>query len=239
MIKIENISKNFDQKQVLNNICFTLNQGEITALIGENGAGKSTLMRLICGYISPNSGHILINGYDISRERLNALKNIGYVPEISSLYQDMTVYDFLLWMGQIWELKDLSQAIIASAKQMNILDVLNEPIGQLSKGYKKRVEIAGAILHSPSFLILDEPTDGLDPNQRHDIRQFIQQYAKNKTVLISTHVLEDADIADRVIMLAQGHIVNDSTLAEFKKFSQKQNLNEAFRVISRQSRKKK
>lgn len=236
MIKIKNISKSFEQKQVLDNICFTLNEGEITALIGENGAGKSTLMRIICGYLAPTVGQILINDNDIITDRIKALSLIGYVPEISSLYQDMTVYDFLVWIGEIWKLENISDTILSVSKQMSILDVLTSPICHLSKGYKKRVEIAAAIMHQPTFLILDEPTDGLDPNQRYDIRKFIKQYAQKKAVLISTHVLEDADIADRVVMLSQGRIINDSSLAEFKKLSLTQNLNESFRVISQQSR---
>lgn len=239
MIEIKNIHKNFNQKHVLNNICFTLKKGEIAALIGENGAGKSTLMRLICGYIFPTSGSISVNNHDVIKNRIAALSDIGYVPEISSLYQDMTVYDFLFWLGQIWRIKDINTTISSTAQQMNISDVLEQPIGQLSKGYKKRVEIAGAIIHQPSFLILDEPTDGLDPNQRQDIRNFIKQYAQKNTILISTHVLEDADIADRIIMLAHGNIVHDSSMAEFRKISQTQNLNDAFRIVSKQLRKSK
>ena len=239
MIEIKNISKNFNQKCVLNNICFTLSQGEITALVGENGAGKSTLMRLICGYIFPSAGTVLINDNDVIKNRISALSDIGYVPEISSLYQDMNVYDFLLWIGQIWHIRDINNAIASAAKQMSILDVLDQPIGNLSKGYKKRVEIAGAIIHQPSFLILDEPTDGLDPNQRQDIRNFIKKYAQKNTVLISTHVLEDADIADRIIMLSHGNIIHDSSMNDFRKISQTQNLNDAFRIISKQLRKSK
>lgn len=235
MIKIENISKDFDKKQVLENLSFTLREGEITALIGENGAGKSTLLRLICGYLTPTSGQIFINDYNIACDRVNALSLIGYVPEVSSLYNDMTVYDFLVWIGKIWKSEHLLETILSAAKQMNILDVLPTLVGHLSKGYKKRVEIAAALMHQPSFLILDEPTDGLDPNQREEIRKFIRQYAKNKTILISTHVLEDVNIADRVIMLAHGHIINDSSLAEFKKFSLSQNLDDAFRIVSQKS----
>ena len=238
MIKIENITKNFDQTPVLDNINLTLREGEITALIGENGAGKSTLMRLICGYLAPTSGQIFINDYNIADNRIKALSLIGYVPEVSSLYNDITVYDFLVWIGQIWKLDKPVDAIMPAAKQMDIVDVLPTLIGHLSKGYKKRVEIAAALMHQPAFLILDEPTDGLDPNQRHHIRKFIRQYAQKNAVMISTHVLEDADIADRVVMLSHGQIINDSSLADFKKFSLTQNLNEAFRVISQQSRKK-
>jgi ABC-2 type transport system ATP-binding protein len=232
MIKIENISKKFGKKVALSDINLSLNQGEVIALIGENGAGKSTLMRIMCGFLSPQHGKVSVGGYDIDTNRLDALSYIGYVPELSVLYGDMLVYDFLLWIAQIWNIKDYKKAIIEASKQMNIINVLNEKIDSLSKGYKKRVEIASAILHKPKFLILDEPTDGLDPNQKYDIRIFIKNYAKKNTVLVSTHVLEDASIADRVIMMSAGKIIKDTTISEFKKVSNSDNLSEAFRILS-------
>ena len=239
MIKIENISKNFGKKVALSDINLSLNQGEVIALIGENGAGKSTLMRIMCGFLSPQQGNVNIEGYDINTNRLEALSYIGYVPELSVLYGDMLVYDFLLWIAQIWNIKDYKKAIIEASKQMNIVNVLNEKIDNLSKGYKKRVEIASAILHKPKFLILDEPTDGLDPNQKYDIRIFIKNYAKKNTVLVSTHVLEDASIADRVIMMSAGKIIKDTTISEFKKVSNSDNLSEAFRILSTKEKDKK
>ncbi len=232
MIEIEHISKTYGQHLALSDVNAVLKNGEITALVGENGAGKSTLMRIICGYIPPSDGKIRINSLDIQKQRLNALTYIGYVPEISILYGEMTVYDFMLWQTKLRNVLDYNNAILKAANNMRIIDILTQKIETLSKGYKKRVEIAAALTYSPQILILDEPTDGLDPNQKYEIRQFIQQYAKDHTVLVSTHVLEDALIADRIIMLAEGKIVNDSSLEEFKKISRHNDLNEAFRILS-------
>ncbi len=232
MIKIENISKVFKKKVALDNVSLDIEMGEVVALIGENGAGKSTLMRIMCGYIEPTSGTVNIFENDIKNKRLEALAHIGYVPELSVLYGDMIVYDFLEWIAGVWQINEKEKAIIEASKQMKIVDVLNERIENLSKGYKKRVEIASQILHNPNFLILDEPTDGLDPNQKHDIRLFIKKYAKENSVLISTHVLEDADIADRVIMLSKGKIIKDTTIKNFRKISKNNDLREAFRILS-------
>lgn len=239
MIKISNISKNFGKKIALSDINLSLNIGEIVALIGENGAGKSTLMRIMTGYLAPSCGCVSVFGNDIEKNRLKALSYIGYVPELSVLYGDMIVYDFLDWISNIWNIKNASSAISDVAKQMDIVDVLTERIDNLSKGYKKRVEIASAILHKPQFLILDEPTDGLDPNQKYDIRLFMKNYAKDHSVLVSTHVLEDADVANRVIMMKKGKIIKDTTIKDFKKVSSTNDLSEAFRILSANKKEKK
>ncbi len=236
MIEIRNVSKQFGSNLALKGINFTLNEGEVAALIGENGAGKSTLMRIMCGYLPPTGGNVLIYGADIMSERLKALSYIGYVPEISALYGEMTVYDFLAWIAGIWNIKNKDEAILKAARQMQIIEILPEKAENLSKGFKKRVEIASALLHEPKLLILDEPTDGLDPNQKHDIREFIKSYAKKNTVLVSTHVLEDADAASRVIMLAKGEIINDTAIATFKKISRNKDIGEAFRILSQQAK---
>ena len=236
MIEVQDISKNFGAKQALYEVNFTLPDSGIIALIGENGAGKSTLMRIMCGYILPTKGNIKIYGHDVYNERISALKHIGYVPEISALYGDMTVYDFLMWIAGIWNIKDKNTAVKDVSKQMKIVEVLNNKIDSLSKGFKKRVEIASAILHQPDFLILDEPTDGLDPNQKYDIRQFMTEYAKTHIVLISTHVLEDVEIANRVIMLSSGQIIKDTDIDDFKKISKNKDMGEAFRILSKQKK---
>ena len=234
MIVVQDISKNFGAKQALDNVSFTLPDNGIVALIGENGAGKSTLMRIMCGYILPTAGKVKIYGHDVYDQRISALTHIGYVPEISSLYGDMTVYDFLMWIAGIWGIKDKENQLKNISQQMKIVEVLNNKIESLSKGFKKRVEIASAILHQPDFLILDEPTDGLDPNQKYDIRQFMKDYAKKHLVLISTHVLEDVSIAERVIMLSLGQIIKDTTIDNFRKISKNMDMGEAFRILSNQ-----
>lgn len=236
MIEVIGISKYFGTKAALSDINFTLNKGEITALIGENGAGKSTLMRIMCGYLSASSGTVNIYGNNIESNRIKALQHIGYVPELASLYDDMMVYDFLLWVAGLWQIKNPTENIIQTAQMMKIMDVLEQKIANLSKGYKKRVQIASALLHTPQFLILDEPTDGLDPNQKYDIRMFMQNYAKEHTVLVSTHVLEDVDGADKILMLSEGKIIQNTSLADFKKISKHKDLSEAFRIISQHKR---
>lgn len=235
MIKIQHISKKYDSKFVLEDINLTLDCGDVIALVGENGAGKSTLLRIICGYIFPSSGEVTIYDNDISQNRISALKHIGYVPEISNLYGDMSVYDFLSWIASLRGIKNKDEALLTAAKKMHITDILMQKIDTLSKGYKKRVEIASAILHLPDVLILDEPTDGLDPNQKRDIRKFMKQYSKKHIVLLSTHVLEDTEDAGRIIMLAKGKIIQDSSLEDFKKVSAHNDIGEAFHLLAKQA----
>lgn len=236
MIKIQHISKKYGSKPVLEDINLTLKCGGTIALVGENGAGKSTLLRIICGYISPSSGQVSVCDNDVGQNRINALKCIGYVPEISNLYGDMAVYDFLSWIAHLRDVKNTDEAIWSAAKNMHITDILLQKIDTLSKGYKKRVEIASAVLHQPDVLILDEPTDGLDPNQKRDIRRFIKQYSKKHIVLLSTHVLEDTEEAGRIIMLAGGKIIKDTSIEEFKKISVNKNLGEAFHLLATQAK---
>lgn len=236
MIEVSNISKSFEAVYALSDVSFKLSAGEITALVGENGAGKSTLMRIICGYLPATSGEVKIFGFNICTQRLQALRHIGYVPEISSLYGEMTVFDFLAWIAGLWNIQDYNSAILKAAKQMQIIDVLDKKTETLSKGFKKRVEIASALLHEPKLLILDEPTDGLDPNQKEDIRLFMKQYAKENIVLVSTHVLEDADAADRVLMLSKGKLIEDTSLSDFKKVSACKDIREAFRILSKKDK---
>ena len=232
MIKIQEVTKIFGSKIALGSTNFQLNDTGVVALIGENGAGKSTLMRIMCGYVSADNGKILIDDFDISSQRMQALKLIGYVPETTALYGEMIVYDFLVWIGKIWHLQSLNELILKISKQLKITDVLDENIENLSKGFKKRVQIAAALLHEPKFLILDEPTDGLDPNQRHEIRDFLKTYAENHAILVSTHSLEDLVVADRVIMLSHGKIIKDTSIEDFKKISHHKDLSEAFRILS-------
>lgn len=239
MIEILNLTQNFGKKNALDCISLILKSGEVVALIGENGAGKSTLMRIICGYLKSTSGSVHIFGNNIETNRIEALQHIGYVPEISSLYADMTVFDFLKWVAGLWNIANFNDAIANAASQMQILDVLADKIETLSKGYKKRVEIAAAILHHPDILILDEPTDGLDPNQKQHIRNFMKSYAKKNLVLVSTHVLEDAEIANRILMLSHGKLIGNMPMKDFKKISQTGNLNDAFRILSSAKKEKK
>ena len=207
MIEIQDVTQKFGSKIALDNISLSLKLGEIVALIGENGAGKSTLMRIICGYIKSTSGYIKIFDYDIEISRIHALRYVGYVPEISSLYGDMTVFDFLKWIAGLWNITDWEAAITNAAKQMQIVDVLADKIETLSKGYKKRVEIASAILHQPKILILDDALSAVDAKTETEILTSLRNERKDKTTMIAAHRLTSVMDADLILVLKDGQII--------------------------------
>ncbi len=215
MIEIQNLSKRFGTLLAVNDISLTVQRGEILGFLGPNGAGKSTTMRMITGFLTPDRGRIAINGVDLSAQPLVAKRQMGYLPEGAPLYSDMTPRAFLTFIagvrgyGQQRETK-----VDAVAEQINLHGVMDQPINTLSKGYKRRVGLAQAILHNPQILILDEPTDGLDPNQKRDVRQLVQQMSADKAIILSTHILEEVEaICSRTIVIANGRIVSDSTPA--------------------------
>ena len=220
MLKIEHISKYFDDKKVLDDINFEVKKGKIVALLGENGAGKSTLLRILSGYFNPNEGKVLLDGIELLEKRTEYLQNVGYVPEISALYDNMQVYDFLLLAAELHKIvsEKIKQKIAETAKVFALDGVLWQKCGTLSKGYKKRVELAAVLLCEPRLMILDEPTEGLDPTQKGIIREIIRKYAKNNSVIISTHTLEDAEaMADEVLVLHKGRLIADCSIKEFMK----------------------
>lgn len=235
MLKVMNVNKNFGEKQVLKNVCFTLHKGEIAALLGENGAGKSTLLRIISGFLDASSGEVVVDTHDIHSDRLTALRKLGYVQEISSLYSELTVYEFLDFSADLRQINpaEKEERIKESVKLLDLADVITQRLDTLSKGFKKRVELAGVLLSQPQILLLDEPTEGLDPNQKHSIRQAIKDYAKDHTVIISTHTMEDVEAtASRVLLLHKGELQADENLADFKKIA-KNDLLESFRKITK------
>ncbi len=220
MLNIENIFKSFGKKQALDDVSFKVKKGEIAALLGENGAGKSTLLRILSGFFEPDSGKVMIGDTDLSVNRVKFLQNIGYVQEISALYGDMTVYDFLCFAANLrgLERNKIIDAIKESVDLLQLRDVLSQKNETLSKGFKKRVELAAVLLAKPEILLLDEPTEGLDPNQKAVIRQIIKKYAKQHIVIISTHTLEDVEaLANRVLLLHKGRLQFDGDLKTFKK----------------------
>ena len=219
-LEVCHISKNFGAIKALDDVSFEVEAGKVTALLGENGAGKSTLFRLIAGFYEPDAGEIVLNGLKTEQNRTKYLKMIGYVPEISSLYGEMSVYDFLHFVAQIRGLpkaicQDKIAEVVAKMALQNVLWQKNET---LSKGYKKRVELAAALLAEPELLLLDEPTEGLDPNQKQVLRQIIADYAEKHMVIISTHMLEDVEVlASHILLIHKGKLSADTDLAQFKK----------------------
>lgn len=210
-IQVDNIVKKYGEQEALKSISFSLNKGEIVGLLGPNGAGKSTLMKILTTYIKPTSGKATVNGYDIDEETIKVRQNIGYLPEHNPLYLDMYVREYLLYNASIYKVDKAK--IEGLIKQTGLSSHANKKIGELSKGFRQRVGLAAALLHDPEVLILDEPTTGLDPNQLIDIRELIKKVGKEKTVLLSTHIMQEVEaMCDRVIILHQGSIVLDKKM---------------------------
>lgn len=231
MLKIDNISKSFDDKRVLSNISFQIQKGDIVALLGENGAGKSTLMRILSGYFEADTGSVALDNLNLKTERIDFLRHIGYVQEISALYGEMSVYDFLCFVAAIRRIphKTVTERLNDVIAQLQLKEVLAQKCETLSKGFKKRTELAAVLLGEPEVLLLDEPTEGLDPNQKDAIRKIIKKYARNHLIMISTHTLEDVEaLADKIVLLHQGNLLFDGTLADFKKKS-RNDLSASFR----------
>jgi ABC-2 type transport system ATP-binding protein len=206
MILVADVVKRFGQKLVINKISFQIKQNEVIGFVGPNGAGKTTTMRLLLGYLVANEGKILIDNLDHDKNRLEILKNIGYLPENNPLYQEMTVEEYLQFIAQIKQENDLSKII----QEVSLGEVLKNKIESLSRGYKQRVGLAAALLGQPKILILDEPTSGLDPLEQEKIRSLIRQLAKKRIIIFSTHILSEIeDVADRIMMINQGKIVFD------------------------------
>lgn len=230
-LKVEDLCKNYGEIQASKDLNFSAHRGDIIALLGPNGAGKSTLMNMIAGYLSPTSGYIEVLGKNIAQFPLFAKENIGFLPEGSPLYADLSVKRFLLYMAQIRGLN--IQSVNKAAQVANIENVMKQKIDTLSKGYQRRVGFAQSILSNPPILLLDEPTDGLDPNQKDYMRSLIKNMAADKTILISTHLLEEAQtVCNRIILLDNGTIRADATLGEILKNTKSENIAEAFRKLT-------
>ncbi|MES2598789.1 MAG: ATP-binding cassette domain-containing protein [Verrucomicrobiota bacterium] len=237
MIQVQNLRKEFGAKVAVDNVSFTVNKGEVLGFLGPNGAGKSTSMRMVTGYFRPTSGSIKIGGVDMLENPELAKQSIGYLPENAPLYSDMTVASFL---GFCAEVRGITGA--AKVKAIDrVLDlcflhrVRNQSVDTLSKGYRHRTCFAQSIIHDPEVLILDEPTDGLDPNQKHEVRQLIKNMGKDKAIIFSTHILEEVDAAcSRAMIIDRGKVVADGTPASLRKLvPSATSLDEVFRSLTR------
>jgi ABC-2 type transport system ATP-binding protein len=214
-IKVTSVSKIYKTQKALNAISFSANKGQIIGFLGPNGAGKSTMMKILAGFIKPNSGTIFVNEIDVLQNPLEAQRNIGYLPEHNPLYTDMYVREYLQFQAAIFKV-DKSQ-IASCIEKVGLTAEANKKINQLSKGYQQRVGLAAAILHNPKVLILDEPTTGLDPNQLVEIRALIKELGKDKTVLFSTHIMQEVEaVCDRVIIIKEGAVLVDKKLSELQ-----------------------
>ena len=213
MITLKNVSKSFDSTQAVDDFTLDIEQGQVVGFLGPNGAGKSTTMRMITGFLAPDSGEIEINGINVEKDVFATKKLIGYLPENNPVYSDMIVQDFLSFTAAIRGVGATEADMKNIIQQTGISDVFYRPIGELSKGYRQRVGLAQAILHQPEILILDEPTEGLDPNQRVEIRNLIKEIGRERTVVLSTHVLQEVEsTCDRVVIIDRGRLVTDSTI---------------------------
>ncbi len=209
-IEVKNLVKLYDRQKAVNQISFKINKGEIVGFLGPNGAGKSTTMKIITGYLQPTSGDAVVCDVNVNDNPIGSKQKIGYLPENNPLYLDMYVREYLEFVGNIYKVPNLKQRVNEMIQQVGLEVEQNKKIGMLSKGYRQRVGLAQAIIHDPEVLILDEPTTGLDPNQLVEIRELIKRIGKSKTVILSTHIMQEVSaICDRVIIIKQGKIVAD------------------------------
>jgi len=212
-IQVKNLSKQYGSQKAIDEISFSLEQGEIVGFLGPNGAGKSTTMKILTGCLKPGSGKAFINGIDVAENPVASKKITGYLPESNPLYGDMYIREYLSFIADIHRLSHKKKAVEEIIDLVRLSPEANKKIGQLSKGFKQRVGLAAALIHQPEVLILDEPTTGLDPNQIVEIREVIRAYGKKRAVLFSTHILQEVEaICDRVIIINQGKIIADNSL---------------------------
>ncbi len=212
-IEVQQLSKSFGSEKALKNVSFSIGSGEVVGFLGPNGAGKSTLMRILTTYLSPDEGRALVNGHDVKAEPMKVKGSVGYLPENNPLYSDLYVKEYLSFQCGIH--KTGRQRIDEVVEQVGLRDHASKKISQLSKGYKQRVGLAAALLHDPEVLILDEPTTGLDPNQLAEIRELIREIGKTKTILLSTHIMQEVEaMCDRVLIINKGTLVTDKKLKD-------------------------
>ena len=214
-IWVDNVQKRFGTQLALNGVELRIGKGEVVGLLGPNGAGKSTLMRLVTGYLPPSEGRVEVCGFDVAEAPLETKKRVGYLPEHNPLHEEMYVQEYLLFVAGLHKVSDRKARVAEVIREVGLTPEQHKTIGQLSKGYRQRVGLAQALLHDPEVLILDEPTSGLDPNQLVDIRALIRSLGKDRTVVLSTHIMQEVEaMCDRVVLIRLGEIVADAPLAD-------------------------
>lgn len=218
-ITVTNITKSFGNQKALNNVSFSIEKGEIVGFLGPNGAGKSTMMRVLTTYYKADDGNATVNGFDVEKTKRQVQQSIGYLPEHNPLYLEMYVKEYLAFNADVYKVSN--KRIVEVIEQTGLTPEAHKKIGQLSKGYRQRVGLAAALLHDPEVLILDEPTTGLDPNQLVEIRKLIRKIGKEKTILLSTHIMKEVEaVCDRVIIINKGELVADKKLEDLREVEQ-------------------
>jgi len=229
-IQVKGLTKIYGEQKAIDNLSFTVNKGEIVGFLGPNGAGKSTTMKIITGYLQQDAGEATVTGTNVRENPIAAKKRIGYLPESNALYYDMYVREYLRFIAELHGVPNITQRTSQVIELTGLTRESDKKIGQLSKGYKQRVGLAAALIHEPEVLILDEPTSGLDPNQIIEIREVIRQQGKNKTVLFSSHILQEVEaICDRVIIINKGKLVADDRLSNLQRASSSNVLKVSFK----------
>lgn len=235
MVTVKNLTKDFGTIRAVDNVSFEVSKGTILGFLGPNGAGKSTTMKMVTGFLKPTSGTAVVAGHDIHTDPVAVKTQIGYLAESAPAYQEMTVVEFLDFVAECRELGDREQRakrIEEVVELCHLTTVRNQPIETLSKGFRQRVGFAQAVIHDPAILILDEPTDGLDPNQKHEVRKIISSMAEDKVVILSTHILEEVDaLCTRIIIIANGRVVIDETPEAIRE-AHGDRLDEVFRKLT-------
>lgn len=215
-IAVHDVDKQFGDQHALKGVTMRLERGEVVGLLGPNGAGKSTLMRLVTGYLPPTSGRIEVCGLDVMEQPLETKRRVGYLPEHNPLHEEMYVREYLRFVAGVHGVANRNDRVAAVIDEVGLAPEIHKQIGQLSKGYRQRVGLAQALIHNPEVLILDEPTSGLDPNQLVDIRALIRRLGQDRTVILSTHIMQEVEaMCDRVVLIRLGEIVADAPLSNF------------------------
>ncbi len=236
MIEVKNLSKSYGTKPAVNGVSFNVQKGDILGFLGPNGAGKSTTMKMITGFLQPSGGTAKVGGLDVATDPVAVKQQVGYLPESAPAYAEMTVGEFLEFVAESRGFRggDRAAPVQRALRLTNLDTVRHQTIETLSKGYKQRVGFAQALLHDPEVLILDEPTDGLDPNQKNEVRALIKELAQEKAVILSTHILEEVEaICTRIILISEGKVVVDETPAEFQARQPGARLDEIFATLTK------